>query len=299
MTEVRTNTIQTKDGRTLAYCEYGDLSGYPIFYAHGGPGSRLEARYLESTAKKFRFRIIAMDRPGMGGSTIKEDRALLDYPEDIRELADALEIETFGAMGTSSGGAHTTVCSYSLADRLTFNFTFAGYTNFAEMPDAAEKLEAPADRLSIKLAMKSPPLFRLLYKGLGIAMKMFPKLTINSLLKTVSETDKKIAQDPQFQERFIAEQKEAFRQGGKGVAIDAAVHYVDWGVKLKDIPGRIHIFHGREDRLVPFSYGQHLADHIPNAVFHPLEGQGHLFLFEKEHQEMIFKMAETELKESP
>ncbi|MCA1010544.1 alpha/beta fold hydrolase [Halobacillus halophilus] len=298
MTEVQTNTIQTKDARTLAYCEFGDLSGYPIFYAHGGPGSRIEALSLDSTAKKFGFRIIAMDRPGMGGSTIKENRALLDYPEDIRELADTLGIDTFGAMGTSSGGAHTTVCSYSLADRLTFNFAFAGYTNFAEMPGAAERLEAPADRLSIKLAEKSPLLFRLLFKGMGIAMKMFPKLTINSLLKTVSATDKKIAQDPHFQERFIAEQKEAFRQGGKGVAIDAAVHYVDWGVKLKNISGRIHIFHGTEDRLVPFSYGEHLADHIPNAVFHPLEGQGHLFLFEKDYQEMIFKMAEMEMKNS-
>ncbi|MGP4074683.1 alpha/beta fold hydrolase [Halobacillus sp. K22] len=269
-----------------------------MFYAHGGPGSRLEAQSFEKTAKKYGFRMIAMDRPGMGRSTIKEHRVLLDYPEDIRELANALEIDTFGAMGTSGGGAHTTVCSYSLADRLTFNFAFAGYTNFAEMPDAANKLEAPADRLSIKLAAKFPVLFGLLFKGMGIAMKTLPKQTINSLLKTVNETDKKIANDPQFQKRFIAEQKEAFRQGGKGVAIDAAVHYVDWGVKLQDIPGRVHIFHGTEDRLVPFSYGQHLADHIPNAIFHPLEGQGHLFLFEKGHQEMIFKMAEKALKES-
>ncbi|MGP4074682.1 hypothetical protein [Halobacillus sp. K22] len=31
MRAVQTNTIKIKDGRTLAYCEYGDLSGYRSF----------------------------------------------------------------------------------------------------------------------------------------------------------------------------------------------------------------------------------------------------------------------------
>ncbi len=30
------------DGRALAYLEWGDSTGYPAFYFHGTPSSRLE-----------------------------------------------------------------------------------------------------------------------------------------------------------------------------------------------------------------------------------------------------------------
>ncbi|MBE9534002.1 MAG: hypothetical protein IMF03_03310, partial [Proteobacteria bacterium] len=35
-------TIQLSDGRTLAYSDSGDPEGRPVFYFHGGPGSRLD-----------------------------------------------------------------------------------------------------------------------------------------------------------------------------------------------------------------------------------------------------------------
>jgi hypothetical protein len=34
-------TITLADGRTLAYCEWGDPTGPPVLSAHGAPGSLL------------------------------------------------------------------------------------------------------------------------------------------------------------------------------------------------------------------------------------------------------------------
>ena len=52
-----------KDGRILAYKEYGQAGGHPVFYAHGGPGSRLEGAIFDEKAAEYGFRLIATDRP--------------------------------------------------------------------------------------------------------------------------------------------------------------------------------------------------------------------------------------------
>ena len=288
-----TKLHQLPDGRTLAYIEYGDPAGEPIFYAHGGPGSRLEGSIFDQTASRYGFRLIATDRPGMGQSTFQPGRKLLDYPKDIVALADALGIEKFGVMGWSGGGAHTAVCGYAIPDRLTFNIPMCGYTNFAELPGAAEMLRARADRISVGLAQKRPRLFGLFFTAKQISVKYFPGATFKTLLSSVNKTDRQVADTPEFKEHFIADQQEALIQGGSGTAVDAAVHYVDWGFRLAEITGRVHIFHGTEDNLVPFQYAEHLATNIPGGVLHKLDGLGHLFPFD--HQDEIFETGRSEL----
>ena len=39
------------DGRRLAYAEWGEPQGTPVFYCHGFPGSRLEARLGDQLQK--------------------------------------------------------------------------------------------------------------------------------------------------------------------------------------------------------------------------------------------------------
>ena len=153
---MKTEHYTLEDGRTLAYAEFGDPDGHPVFHAHGGPGSRLEGQIFHKAALRRGYRIIATDRPGMGESTYLLNRTLLDYPKDIAELADALGFEKFGVMGWSGGGAHTTVCGYLIPERLLFNLTFAGYTNFAELPGAKEYLRTKMDQISVGLSRKHP-----------------------------------------------------------------------------------------------------------------------------------------------
>jgi pimeloyl-ACP methyl ester carboxylesterase len=291
--------IETKyqiltDGRELAYCIYGDPQGVPVFYAHGGPGSRLEAAIFHDTAQKMGFQLISTDRPGMGQSTFKPNRRLLDYPADISELADKLGIEKFGVMGYSGGGAHTVVCGYVLADRLHFNISLCGYTNFAELPGAAKMLKLRADQISVSLSRRNPRLFQLIFDMMALSIRYFPETYYKEIVKSVNSSDKIIASDPDFKAHFIADQKEAMIQGGKGVAVDAAVHYVDWGFRLQEIPVKVHVFHGTDDTLVPVAFADHLAEGIPNCELHLLEKKGHLFPVD--HQDLIFETAQMELE---
>ncbi|MBN1911945.1 MAG: alpha/beta hydrolase [Pirellulales bacterium] len=281
-----------RDGRTLAYCQFGDPEGDAIFYAHGGPGSRLEGRLFHDEAQQRHYRVIAPDRPGMGESTYLPGRNLLDYPRDLIDLADALGIERFGVMGWSAGGAHTTVCGYAIPDRLLFNMTFAGYTNFAQLPGAETYLESKLDQISVGLSRKHPRLFKLFFDLMNFSEKLMPRATYKAFVKTLSEPDRRIAAQPEFAELFIASQAQAFKQGSRGATTDAAVHYVDWGFRLEEISARLHVFHGTEDRLVPLEYGRHLAQHVPDCELHVIEGEGHLLPYK--YLSLIFDTADAE-----
>ena len=293
MVKVETEHHTLPDGRTLAYCRYGDLQGTPVFYAHGGPGTRLEGAIFHEAATQHGFCLICTDRPGMGESTFKPDRQLLDYPKDVLELADAIRIEKFGVMGWSGGGAHTVVCGYALPKRLLFNISLCGYTNFGELPNAADMLNTKADRISVGLSQKFPRLFQIFFDFMAFSVKYFPEAYYDETTKALNDSDREIMSDPAFKAHFIDDQREAFVQGGRGVTVDAAVHYVDWGFHLNEIPGKLHVFHGAEDRLVPVAFGKHLAEKVPKCEFHLLEKQGHLFPVN--HQDLIFETAKSEL----
>jgi len=289
---MKTKHLTLKDGRTLAYCEFGDPNGTPVFHAHGGPGSRVEGRIFDKAANKRGYRIIATDRPGMGESTYLKGRKLLDYPEDIAELADALKIDKFGVTGWSGGGAHTTVCAYAIPERLLFNMSFAGYTNFAELPGAEKYLRSKMDQTSVALSKSHPKMFKFFFDIMGASEKYIPETFYKTMMKELCESDKEISADPMFKEIFMEEGNEAFRQGGQGVTTDAAVHYVDWGFKLKEIECKVHVFHGTEDHLVPFEYGKHLGENIPKCKLHILKDEGHLFPYK--YQDLIFDTADEE-----
>ena len=77
--------------------------------------------------------MIVPDRPGFGLSDFQEDRTYLDWPEDVRELADQLGIDRFAVLGcavevppthvTLSGSGSATV---SVRDRLSVVITGSG-----------------------------------------------------------------------------------------------------------------------------------------------------------------------------
>lgn len=75
-------TIQLYDGRTLGYAEYGRAEGKALFYFHGHPGARLEARFLADQAAQAGVRLIGIDRPGMGLSSFKADRRIVSRAGD-------------------------------------------------------------------------------------------------------------------------------------------------------------------------------------------------------------------------
>jgi pimeloyl-ACP methyl ester carboxylesterase len=116
------------DGRRLGYSEYGTSDGTPVFFFHGLPGSRLSWPAFDPSdvAAKLKARIIAVDRPGYGISDAKRGRTLLQWPDDVVELADALSLDKFAVLGASGGGPYALSCAFKIPERLTKTVVVCG-----------------------------------------------------------------------------------------------------------------------------------------------------------------------------
>ncbi|MFX1536455.1 MAG: alpha/beta fold hydrolase [Promethearchaeota archaeon] len=272
--EFEAKLFQLSDGRTLAYSEYGDLQGHPVFLFHGSPGSRLEGIHAHKPGIKNKFHVIAPDRPGMGKSDFQKGRAWIDWPKDVTELADHLRFEKFGVMGGSGGSPPVLVCAYLIPDRLDFAVVMGGWA-----PNIDGKLYrnlAPIER-NFGRMVRFPVIFRLFYGVLGFIVKhQNDEKLMKNFQSSMCEADKKMIEEDHEMTVFLANDiKESFRQGARGPSHDAILQYRDWGFNLENISIPVHLYHGMEDKFAPYAFAEFLHGVIPNSILKSYPGEGH------------------------
>lgn len=167
-------SITARDGRSLAYVEVGDPHGALVVHNHGGPSSRLEARFFAKAASKNRLRLICVDRPGIGRSSSQKVRTYPGWADDLTAIADALGYREFGVTGWSEGGPWAlaaAACIDPLRLRHVSSIAGGSYGAFGDNW-AADRL-SKADALGGSLALRFGPGFRLMYAALSITAKYF------------------------------------------------------------------------------------------------------------------------------
>ena len=83
-----------------------------------GPG-RGSRRAWDEAARAKGVRFIAVDRPGMGLSDYRPRRTLVDWPDDVIQVAAALRLDRFAVLGISCGGPYAAACAWKISERLT------------------------------------------------------------------------------------------------------------------------------------------------------------------------------------
>lgn len=287
-----TQYFSLPDGRRIAYCEYGDPAGEPLFYLHSWPGSRLEGELVHDSARRHSLRVVAPDRPGLGRSSAHPARTLLSDAQDLTYLADHLGWEKFGVLGWSRGSALALSCAYALEKRLTFTLLVSAYSPLSEFPEGAAKLP-PAERRLMMLVESNSILLRARFKVMQVAMRLAPASYLRLQADASPEADQAVLMDKSIRRRLIASQHEALRQGAAGSSKEAALLYQDWGFRLSMIAGRVHIFQGGADPFAPAVFASQLAEHIPEAVLHLYPEAGFFLLLSC--QEELFGTARGEL----
>jgi pimeloyl-ACP methyl ester carboxylesterase len=286
--------VTTRDGRRLTYLEVGDPQGPLVIHNHGGPSSRLEARLLEDSASKNRLRLICVDRPGMGRSSPQKPRTYAGWTDDLIAIADALGYHEFGVTGWSEGGPWAlAAAAYIDPLRLRHVSSIAGgsYGTFGDNW-AAEYL-SKIDALGGSLALNFKPGFRLMYASVGIAAKRFRGSFVQQLRKTVNDYDRQILLDPDVETAFSESCAECFAHGSDGLVRDAELLYRSWAFNVSKIERPVHMWQGTDDLLVPDPINKAVADHMPGAVWHPVEGAGHFVAIGS--RDDVFAIAAEEL----
>jgi pimeloyl-ACP methyl ester carboxylesterase len=269
----RTNRqIKLKDGRLLGYAEYGAPEGKPVFYFHGFPSSRLDWLMIDpdNSAAELDVRVIAPDRPGYGLSDYQRGLKILDWPEDVIELADALHLERFSVLGISGGGPYAAACAVRTGDRLLKTGIVCG------MGPAG----APGMKDGVSWSIPGKPsivrsaLLTLTSMGLGRDPDQF----LAKSKETMADLDGQLLDQPELAALFIDGMREAFRHGTRGANQEAGLYTRPWGFNLQDISAAVHLWHGEQDLNVPPSVGRYVAGAIPDCQATFLENEAHLTL---------------------
>jgi pimeloyl-ACP methyl ester carboxylesterase len=288
---IEDRTLQLPDGRRLGYAIYGDPCGRPVFYFHGWPSSRLEARLHAAIALQKGVRLIALDRPGFGLSDFQPHRTLLHWPWDVFALAAALSIPRFAVIGVSGGGPYALACAYCIPERLT-SVALLGSLGPLDEPHATAGM-MPQNRQLFSLARQAPWLLRVLLEWRTRQMRRDFARFIPRATQDMSAADHTIfAAHPkmrsQMREAFI----EAYRSGARGASWEARVFTQPWGFRLADIFQEILLWQGEDDRNVPVAMGHALAAMLPHCQATLYPGEGHISLFF--HLSTLFDQIPTE-----
>ena len=278
-------TLQLEDGRLLGYAVYGDPEGRPIFYFHGFPGSRLEARLADHVAARLGVRLIALERPGFGLSDFKPGRTIIEWPDDVVKIADALGINRFAAIGVSGGGPYAAACALRIPERLTTVAIVCGLGPL-DSPNSTDRMNRD-NHLIFVLGRRLPWLARISLWRAAYQVRRNPEAMLGRMIVALPQPDKAVLARPEVKITMKDNFVEAFRSGSRGATCELLLHTRPWGFLLKDIATRVDLWHGEQDASVPATMGKYLARTIPNcrAIFYP--GEGHFSLVINHMEEIL------------
>ena len=274
--------MRLRDGRALAYTEWGDAHGQPVFYFHGSPLSRLWIPD-EAATRAAGVRLIAADRPGYGGSDPHPGRRLQDWPVDVAELGDALGVDRFAVVGYSAGGPYALACAALLGDRVTRAGLVSTTARFVvrERPGAIAELDEE-ERRAFELVERggdreaAASTFAAELADWARVVAQDPRRFFDPL--PVNDQNRWFRENPARMAPVLQAIAEALRQGAAGPGWERLVSFEPFPVPLESIAVDVLLWHGRLDLIAPCAPAEFVASRIPACTFTIWPDEGHLGL---------------------
>ncbi len=261
-------TLRLRDGRDLGYAEWGDPAGTPVLYFHGLHSSRLALYRDPAFFAAHGIRFITIDRPGIGLSTFQRQRTLLDWPDDVAQLADALGLDRFAILTITGGAMYALACAAKMPDRLS---GVACVSPAAPLDAPGISVPGATGTLS-RLGRRAPWALWAVYAVLVPWLRRRPERIERLFASGLGAADRQVAARPEIQRMQAAMLLEAFRSGYWGEVREVVIASRPWGISLERIPIAVHVWDGDQNTLIPPSHAAYLARTIPAAQLHICSG---------------------------
>ena len=269
------STLVLRDGRRLAFHEYGAPDGVACVYLPGTPSSGLAGAEYDEAAAAAGVRLICVDKPGYGGSDRHARRTLRDLATDVAALADHLGFARFGVIGESGGGPHALAVAHDLPDRLSVAVVVAGMGPATE-PWVLDGMK-PANRRLLAVGRRAPWALHLpmwLTRRALLDPARAARL-IARQIDSAGPADRSALQDMAAHLDLSAPARDALRASGRGAAQELSLLSRPWGFAIEAIRCPVHLWHGTEDVNVPPAVAEQLAARLPHATLHLVPDAGH------------------------
>ena len=270
--------LKLPDGRALEILIDGPAEGLPLIFHFGTPCAAVFFRPLVAEATRRKLRTVIYSRPGYATSSAKPGRTVADAVGDVQAILGELDAEEFVTIGWSGGGPHALACAANLPDRCAAAVSLAGVA-----PYAAAGLDwmagmGPENIEEFNLALQGEAALTPWLEQQAVALGQVEGPAVAAALGgLVSDVDK-AALTGEFAEFMAAVFRRAVSSGIAGWRDDDLAFTQDWGFDLARIERPVAVWQGEQDRMVPFTHGQWLARHIPNARVRLYRDEGHLSL---------------------
>lgn len=266
-----TAKISLPNGHHIAYEEFGEPGGYPLFYFHDYGSSRLECAFLHSSAKSHGFRLIAADRPGIGWSDYYANVTAESIAHDMVLLADHLKIDRFGLLAVGSGGVFALALAHAYPQRVH------QFTSLGGVPGSVFRESMASSELVRWLGRRVPALLKWLVRCRFAVRREHPEQILKRMVGELSQADRSVLKDPAVKHTLALDQLEVMRQGSLGLAQDLSNCYRKLGFNLADVSVSTTIWQGRSDSLSQRADCEFMVSHMPATHYHRVSNGGHFF----------------------
>ena len=241
------------DGRKVQVEEYGDPDGAPALWFHGAFSSRLEAWCLDAPARELGLRVLALDRPGLGGSDDLPTRTVVGYADDVAQVLDALGLDRAAVGGLSNGGMYAMAVASRLPDRVVRAVPYNSSTPVAD-PAARAALSRTA-RLSYRfMARRTESLDDLVTRRPGPLGRLLAR----------RNPDVHLFRDPAVLAAHEATLAEALRQPRNGYLQTEIRHCTSpWGFDHRAVSVPVVVVSGERDGGL--GYARVWAEELPQG----------------------------------
>ena len=275
--------LSVRDGRTVAWTDWGDPHGRPLLRLPGTPGSRWAVRADTSVWSQRGLRVVTTERPGFGASSRLPGRGFREHADDLAEILDHLRIDRVHLYGSSGAAPHElALCQYH-PDRVAAATVVSGSAPL--LPEEVEEM-TPHNAESYRMIRRGArdELVDVL-TPLRDQMLADPMNAMAGLMATASPADLAVMTDPDFRAVGVRSVREAIGQGIDGWIDEGTALYGTWpDLNPGDLRTSLTWYHALEDRLVPISAARQLADQIPGTHFIEWRDAGHLTAYHLESE---------------
>ena len=267
----RDASVRLEDGRVLEYWDGGDPEGRPVILHPGTPVTRILGRWAHEPATAAGVRLIAVNRPGYGGSTLPDGApSLRAVGRDTVELTTRLGIEGFGVVGYSGGGP------FALATAIASGGVRAvgvvgGAGPWAVLRPASEY---PDDRAC--LALLEPGDASRTWSCFAEQVRNeWASLSPDEITDAILGTEGALVKVPDYRALWV-ENAASISQSSDGYVFDNIAWGGPWDIDPGEVRAPTTLWFGTGDAVCPPDlYGRWYADHVPDAELIVIPSPGH------------------------
>lgn len=322
--------ILLPDGRYMAYHDQGVPPGrarFSLVAPHSFLSSRLAGipGVKASLLEDYGVRLVTYDLPGFGESDPHPSRNFNSSAMDMLYLADAVNVtDKFWVLCHSSGCIHAWASLKYIPERIAGAAMLAPMVSPYESHMTKDEMKRtwekwlPRRKYMYSLAYRFPKLLSFFYRKSFLPEKH--ERIDKQFSLSLGKKDEILIDEPAFEEFWQRDLEESVRQGNLKPFIEEAVLQVSrWDFNIEELHvhkkcrtgglllwlksmygqaecelagylGRIHIWQGLDDRVVPPSMTEYIERVLPEAVIHKLPNEGHFsyFFFCDECHKKIF-----------